>query len=160
YPTMVEQPRRKRPRLENTSDEPAGIQSRRILEGRESRPQEPKGRNRLRTPPARTTCRRYSEKRTTHRANHGGDQENTGGTVGMNNSWPRVPLGDLLARYTKYIDELEPREYPKLSVKLYGKGVVLDTPANGANLKMMRHQLAKAGQVILSEIWGKKGAIG
>jgi hypothetical protein len=27
-------------------------------------------------------------------------------------------------------------------------------------LKMKRHQLAKAGQVILSEIWRKKGAIG
>ncbi len=25
---------------------------------------------------------------------------------------------------------------------------------------MKRHQLAKSGQVILSEIWGKKGAIG
>src|SRR5437016_10800253 len=52
------------------------------------------------------------------------------------------------------------RLYPKLSVKLYGKGVVLDAPADGATLKMKRHQLAKAGQVILSEIWGKKGAIG
>jgi type I restriction enzyme S subunit len=38
--------------------------------------------------------------------------------------------------------------------------VILDTPANGATLKMMLHQIAKAGQVILSEIWGKKGAIG
>ena len=25
---------------------------------------------------------------------------------------------------------------------------------------MQRHQLAKSGQVVLSEIWGKKGAIG
>jgi type I restriction enzyme S subunit len=50
--------------------------------------------------------------------------------------------------------------YPKLSVKLYGKGVILDAPADGSNLKMQKHQIAKAGQVILSEIWGKKGAIG
>lgn len=50
--------------------------------------------------------------------------------------------------------------YPKLSVKLYGRGVSLDHPADGSALKMKRHQLAKAGQVILSEIWGKKGAVG
>jgi type I restriction enzyme S subunit len=50
--------------------------------------------------------------------------------------------------------------YPKLSVKLYGKGVTLDAPADGALLRMKRHQIAREGQVILSEIWGKKGAIG
>ena len=78
----------------------------------------------------------------------------------MNTKWPMVKLGEVLSQYTEYIDAPEPREYPKLSVKLYGRGVVLDTPANGATLKMMRHQIAKAGQVVLSEIWGKKGAIG
>jgi type I restriction enzyme S subunit len=36
----------------------------------------------------------------------------------------------------------------------------LDTPVDGSTLMMKRHQIAKAGQVILSEIWGKKGAIG
>jgi type I restriction enzyme S subunit len=74
--------------------------------------------------------------------------------------WPTVRLGEVLTHYTKYIEVPEPREYLKLSVKLYGKGVVLDAPVNGTMLKMKRHQLAKAGQVILSEIWGKKGAIG
>jgi type I restriction enzyme S subunit len=78
----------------------------------------------------------------------------------MNIRWPFVKLAEVLTQYKEYIDAPEPQEYPKLSVKLYGRGVVLDTPANGATLKMMRHQIAKAGQVILSEIWGKKGAIG
>jgi type I restriction enzyme S subunit len=78
----------------------------------------------------------------------------------MSTKWLMVKLGEVLSQYTEYIDAPEPREYPKLSVKLYGRGVVLDTPANGAILKMMRHQIAKAGQVVLSEIWGKKGAIG
>jgi type I restriction enzyme, S subunit len=78
----------------------------------------------------------------------------------MSTKWSLVKLGEVLSHYTEYIDAPEPREYRKLSVKLYGKGVVLDAPANGANLKMMRHQIAKTGQVILSEIWGKKGAIG
>jgi type I restriction enzyme S subunit len=74
--------------------------------------------------------------------------------------WPTARLGEVLTHFTEYIEAPEPREYRKLSVKLYGKGVVLDAPADGAMLKMKRHQLAKAGQIILSEIWGKKGAIG
>lgn len=78
----------------------------------------------------------------------------------MTTPWPLVPLGHVLRHYQEYVEAPELRAYPKLSVKLYGKGVVLDTPADGATLRMKRHQLAKAGQVILSEIWGKKGAIG
>ena len=78
----------------------------------------------------------------------------------MSNRWPVVPLNEVLTQYREYIDQPEPRQYPKLSVKLYGRGVVLDAPVDGSSLKMKRHQVAKAGQVILSEIWGKKGAIG
>jgi type I restriction enzyme, S subunit len=74
--------------------------------------------------------------------------------------WPLVPLGDALTHFKEYIDKPEPRQYPKLSVRLYGKGVVLDSSADGSILKMQRHQLARTGQVILFEIWGKKGAIG
>ena len=71
-----------------------------------------------------------------------------------------VPLREVLVQYKDYIENPEPKVYPKLSVKLYGKGVMLDEPADGTTLKMKRHQIAKSGQVILSEIWGKKGAIG
>ena len=67
----------------------------------------------------------------------------------------------MLVQGKHYVTELEPREYPKLSVRLYGKGGrFLDAPTPGATVKMQRHQLAKSGQVVLSEIWGKKGAIG
>jgi type I restriction enzyme, S subunit len=78
----------------------------------------------------------------------------------MSQPWPMVSLGEVLSQYHKYIEAPEPRPYPKLSVKLYGKGVILDPPTDGSTLRMNRHQLAKSGQVILSEIWGKKGAIG
>ncbi|CCF82601.1 restriction endonuclease subunit S [Nitrolancea hollandica] len=78
----------------------------------------------------------------------------------MNSPFPMVRLGEVLTQYTEFIEAPEPRLYPKLSVRLYGRGAVLDTPVHGAALKMKRHQVAKAGQVILSEIWGKKGAIG
>jgi len=78
----------------------------------------------------------------------------------MNSKWPLVPLGEVLTQYKEYIESPEPKKYPKLSVKLYGKGVIVDSPTDGTTLKMKRHQIAKSGQVILSEIWGKKGAIG
>ena len=78
----------------------------------------------------------------------------------MNNGFQMVPLSEVLTQYQEYIQEPEARIYPKLSVRLYGKGVVLDAPVDGSTLKMRQHQIAKSGQVILSEIWGKKGAIG
>lgn len=78
----------------------------------------------------------------------------------MKKGWSLVPLVDVLEQDRQYVTELEPRSYKKLSVKLYGRGVTLDTPANGADVKMEKHQFAKSGQVIVSEIWAKKGAIG
>ena len=78
----------------------------------------------------------------------------------MRMSWPLTPLGEVLVQNTEYVDSLEPIDYPKLSVKLYGRGVELDGTADGGSVKMTRHQLAKPGQVIVSEIWAKKGAIG
>src|SRR5690242_12613732 len=78
----------------------------------------------------------------------------------MSNEYPMVPLREVLVQYQEYIENPEPKVYPKLSVKLYGKGVILDEPVDGITLKMKRHQIAKSGQIILSEIWGKKGAIG
>lgn len=76
------------------------------------------------------------------------------------NDWQQVSLGQLLTQHKEYVYELDDKEYPKLSVKLYGKGCFVNGSALGSEVKMQKHQLAKAGQVILSEIWGKKGAIG
>jgi len=78
----------------------------------------------------------------------------------MKTNWSTVRLKDVLSQYKEYVYSLEKREYPKLSVKLYGKGCIVDGSVNGSAVKMKRHQLAKAGQVILSEIWAKRGAIG
>ena len=83
-----------------------------------------------------------------------------GSVSAKNETYTEVPLGEVLTQYKEYISEPEPKIYPKLSVRLYGRGVVLDESADGALLKMRQHQIAKTGQVVLSEIWGKKGAIG
>src|SRR5438552_3918182 len=78
----------------------------------------------------------------------------------MSTDYPLVRLGTVLSLFEQYIESPKFQTYPKLSVRLYGKGVVLDAPVDGASLRMKRHQIAKAGHVILSEIWGKKAAIG
>ena len=78
----------------------------------------------------------------------------------MKAGWQEVSLGDILSQDRTYIPEPGDTYYTKLSVKLYGKGVVPLSPVLGSSLKMKRHQTAKEGQVILSEIWGKKGAVG
>ena len=78
----------------------------------------------------------------------------------MTNGWQTVPLAEVLKQDMNFVTELEPKMYPKLSVILYGKGVVLDTAADGANVKMQLHQFAKPGQIILSEIWAKPDPTG
>lgn len=78
----------------------------------------------------------------------------------VSEAWRTVKLADVLVQDRNYVRELDSREYPRLSVKLYGKGCVVNGSARGDEVRMQRHQLARPGQVILSEIWGKKGAIG
>lgn len=75
-------------------------------------------------------------------------------------SWPKVALAEVIEQDKVYVDQLEDRSYKRLSVKLYGRGVLLDTPSDGASVRMTKHQLARPGQIIVSEIWAKKGAIG
>jgi hypothetical protein len=68
----------------------------------------------------------------------------------MSAGFPLVPLDEVLTRYREYIEQPEPKLYPKLSVKLCGKGVVIDAPVDGSTLKTKRHQIAKVGQVVES----------
>jgi len=74
--------------------------------------------------------------------------------------WPVVKLGEVLDQDLDFVTDLEPGIYKKLSVKLYGKGVLPDKPVEAHAVRMKKHQIAKEGQVIVSEIWAKKGAIG
>lgn len=74
--------------------------------------------------------------------------------------WPVVKLGEVLDQDLDFVTDLEPKTYKKLSVKLYGKGVFPDKPVEAHAVRMKKHQLAKEGQIIVSEIWAKKGAIG
>ncbi len=78
----------------------------------------------------------------------------------MKPGWTEVALGEVLEQDKNYVGVLESRTYKKLSVKLYGKGVALDASVHGDEVKMQKHQFARTGQIIVSEIWAKKGALG
>ncbi len=78
----------------------------------------------------------------------------------MKPGWTEATLGEVLAQDRNYVRALESRTYKKLSVKLYGKGVSLDASVHGDEVKMEKHQFARSGQIIVSEIWAKKGALG
>lgn len=78
----------------------------------------------------------------------------------MANDWPTVSLAQVLKQNLECVDELEDRNYQRLSVKLYGKGVEVGETVHSSSVVMKRHQIAKVGQVVLSMMWGKKGSIG
>ncbi len=71
-----------------------------------------------------------------------------------------TPLGEILSRSIE-IAEIQPDEsYKEITVKLWGKGAVLRGITTGAELNGSRRFLARKGQLILSRIDARNGAIG
>ena len=74
--------------------------------------------------------------------------------------WPTVRLGEVLRRSEKTI-ELQPDvHYRQITVKLWGKGVVLRGVLTGAEIAGSRQMVARRGQFILSRIDARNGALG
>ena len=74
--------------------------------------------------------------------------------------WQTTPLGEFLSRSTETA-EIQPDEsYKEITVKLWGKGAILRGVTSGAELNGARRFLAKKGQLILSRIDARNGAIG
>jgi type I restriction enzyme S subunit len=75
-------------------------------------------------------------------------------------SWQATSFGEILSRSNE-IAEIQPDEsYKEITVKLWGKGVVLRGVVEGATLNGSRRFLARRGQLILSRIDARNGAIG
>ncbi len=71
-----------------------------------------------------------------------------------------VKLGEVLRRYEESI-ELEPnKQYRQVTVKLWGKGVVLRGVVTGAQVTVSRQTTVRSGQFILSRIDARNGAFG
>lgn len=78
----------------------------------------------------------------------------------MNSKWPQVPLGELLRKCQTWID-LSPEEaYKEVTVRLWGRGVVLRREATGAEIGASRRLRVEQGQLIFSRIDARNGAFG
>lgn len=78
----------------------------------------------------------------------------------MSDNWPKVKLGDVLRRSEETVNLRPDVEYREITVKLWGKGVVLRGIATGAEIAASRRMVARSGQFILSRIDARNGALG
>ena len=74
--------------------------------------------------------------------------------------WQTTHLGELLFRSTETAEILPDTFYKEITVKLWGKGVVLRGIVSGAEFNGSRRFIAREGQLILSRIDARNGAIG
>ncbi len=78
----------------------------------------------------------------------------------MNGTWHPIKLGQALHKSDDWIT-LEPdREYKEVTVRLWGKGVVLRGMSRGAEIAAGRRLAVREGQLILSRIDARNGALG
>lgn len=79
----------------------------------------------------------------------------------MNNQlWPLVPLGDVLTRNDKFVTLLPDQSYREVTIRLWGKGVVLRQIINGSEIASGRRSQVSQDQFILSRIDARNGAMG
>lgn len=78
----------------------------------------------------------------------------------MNNVSPKVPLGEILTKSEEWIDIKPDEQYHQVTVKLWGKGVVLRDEVSGAEIAANRRLIVKQNQFILSRIDARNGAFG
>ncbi|WP_294538202.1 hypothetical protein [uncultured Rhodoblastus sp.] len=78
----------------------------------------------------------------------------------MSKQWPLVKLRDVLKRSEDTIALQADATYREITVKMWGKGVVLRGTILGAEIASARRFVAKTGQFILSRIDARNGAIG
>lgn len=75
-------------------------------------------------------------------------------------TWPKVPLGAILSR-SPVTTAIDPEKtYHEITVKLWGKGVIERGQISGAGIAGSRRFLARTGQLILSRIDARNGALG
>lgn len=78
----------------------------------------------------------------------------------MSGRWPQVRLGEVLRRCNELAELSSDRTYREITVKLWGKGVILRGVALGSALLGARRFVARTGDLILSKIDARNGAIG
>ena len=74
--------------------------------------------------------------------------------------WPKVPLADVLLKNDCTVALKPDAEYRQVTVRLWGKGVVLRGILNGAEIASLNQTVIRQGQFILSRIDARNGALG
>jgi type I restriction enzyme, S subunit len=77
-----------------------------------------------------------------------------------NPDWPLVPLGEVLTRNEKLVTLLPDQQYREVTIRLWGKGVVLRQIVNGADIASQRRSQVFQDQFIVSRIDARNGAMG
>ncbi|MCF6159246.1 MAG: restriction endonuclease subunit S [wastewater metagenome] len=78
----------------------------------------------------------------------------------MSKVWPMVPLGDILTKSNEWIDINPEKQYRQVTVRLWGKGVVLRGVVSGVEIASSKRLVVKPQQFILSRIDARNGAFG
>jgi type I restriction enzyme, S subunit len=78
----------------------------------------------------------------------------------VNNSWPLVPLGDLLTHRKEFVQISDFENYKRCRVQLHAKGIVLRDTITGAEIKTKEQQICRAGEFLVAEIDAKVGGFG
>ncbi len=78
----------------------------------------------------------------------------------MSKSWPQVALGEVLRKSEESVPLAPNTTYREVTIKLWGKGVVLRREAFGSEIAAPRRSVVRAGQFILSRIDARNGAFG
>lgn len=74
--------------------------------------------------------------------------------------WQQMRMGDALTKSDEWIDIAPDRKYRQVTVRLWGKGVVLRTETDGSQIAASRQHVVRSGQFILSRIDARNGAFG
>jgi type I restriction enzyme S subunit len=78
----------------------------------------------------------------------------------MPNTWPTVPLGEILAKSEEWTEIQPDEQYRQVTVRLWGGGVVLRNEVSGTDIAAKRRLVVRSGQFILSRIDARNGAFG
>ena len=71
---------------------------------------------------------------------------------------PVVRLKDVLCQSCKWVMIDDEKEYTRITVKLFNKGIVVRDVVYGSQFKTKKQQMVHAGQFVISKIDGKSGA--
>src|SRR6266487_1098652 len=89
-----------------------------------------------------------------------GQEDYTQNKVMMTNGWQTVQLGDVLRRVKSELTIDDLVTYKQVTVRLWNKGVILRGEQEGADIKTKRQFYVKTGQLLMSRIDVRNGAIG